>query len=337
MMRSLSYTALIVLVGCASAQPPSMPPSTTIGGAVAPPQGAKQDGQRAARTKDWDLLYVSNAVATVTVYRYWQQRFYMTLTGFATPKGECVDQAGDVFITDSTLHEVFEYAHGGTTPIKTISDAGFQPYACAVDLATGKLAIANFENASGSQGNVAVYKHASGKPQLYDPNLDGYGPLSCAYDDKGDLMIATEYPLGSYEHAAFAMLPRSDTRFEKVGLAYIKKSPNQDATNVQWDGKYWAITDNGNISRFIIQKLIKKYEGTTTLSGNADTPGQVWIAGVPGSHSKEGTRVVAAESDTVLYWKYPAGGDAYASISDYLDAPYGVTVSPKIAGGSGNR
>lgn len=311
---------------------------TTGGAAAVPAQSVAHDrAQGAIRPKDWDLLYVSNANGTVTVYRYWQQLFYATLTGFGTPKGECTDQNSDVFITDSTLQEVLEYGHGGTTPINTISDTGFQPYACSVDPTTGRLAVANFANGSGSGGDVAVYKHATGQPQLYDPDLDGYGPLSCAYDDDGNLLIATEYGVGSYEYALFAILPRYAHRFEKVRLAYIRKTSYQYVTNVQWDGKYWAITDNGNIARFTIQKLINKYEGTTTLSGNSNSPGQVWIVNFTGDPSKQGTQVVAAESSDVLYWKYPAGGDAYTSIGDYLDGPYGVTVSLKTASGSGSR
>jgi hypothetical protein len=258
------------------------------------------------------------------------------VTGFATPTGECTDQTGDVFITDSTLEEIVEYGHGGSTPINVISDAGYQPYACSVDPTSGKLAVANYLDAKGDAGNVAIYKTFNSKPQYYNPFLEGYGPLTCAYDDNGNLLIATEYSVGSYEYAALSRLKRYYHRFVRVDMPYIKKErPYEYITNVQWDGKYWAITSAGNISRFTITNLIDRYEGTTTLSANENGPGQVWISNATGDLSEQGTQVVAAESSgAVLYWKYPAGGSAFASISDYLDAPYGVAVSPKISSGS---
>lgn len=56
-----------------------------------------------------------------------------TLTGFNMPFGDCVDGVGDVWIINQHPPEVIEYAHGGTTPIATLTtDAG--PYACAIDL-----------------------------------------------------------------------------------------------------------------------------------------------------------------------------------------------------------
>ncbi len=70
--------------------------------------------------KQRDLLYVSNADGTVSVYRYWQRTLVGVLTNFTQPMGECADAAGDVYITDYAASTISEYAHGGTKPIRVL-------------------------------------------------------------------------------------------------------------------------------------------------------------------------------------------------------------------------
>ena len=69
-------------------------------------------------------------------------------------QGECVDSAGDVFIATSNASytgTIFEYAHGGSTPIAELSDPGY-PWGCAVDPTTGTLAVSNLSDASNPSG-----------------------------------------------------------------------------------------------------------------------------------------------------------------------------------------
>ena len=83
-------------------------------------------------------LYVSNnALGTVNAYTYPEGRLVGTLTGFISPFGECTDAAGDVFIvaySDSSKKSstIYEYAHGGTAPIATLSDPTVA-FGCAID------------------------------------------------------------------------------------------------------------------------------------------------------------------------------------------------------------
>lgn len=320
--------AALLLAGCAGPASLYGPPSVQSA-AAAQHRGAIAE---AAGPADWDLLYVSNASGTVTVYRYWQQQLIATLSGFQNPEGECVGKGGAVYITDAGLRAIVEYHHGAKTPERTIPDTGYQPASCSVDPANGNLAVVNPTTASGSVGNVAVYPGGSGKANLYDPKLDGYGPLTCGYDSSGNLLIATEYAAGSYEDARFAWMPKGAKAFKPIALAQIGKSKFQFVTNVQWDGEYWAVTDNGNILRFSISASGKAtYASTTTVSGNWDNTTQVWITNFTGEASQQGNQMVAAEAATVLYWKYPAGGDAFESVSDGIYMPYGVTISLKTA------
>ncbi len=121
------------------------------------------------RAKSWmlpeakseDLLYIAN-VYTITVYSYPKGKLVGTFKDFYKPYGECVDKNGDVYITDSTFAKIYEYAHGGTKPIHTLKDPGYEPYGCAVDPTTGNLAVANYSDASARQGNLVIYHKAKG-------------------------------------------------------------------------------------------------------------------------------------------------------------------------------
>jgi len=265
-----------------------------------------------------DLLYVSNSGnGTVTVYDDRTHSLVATLTGFQRPKGECVDSSGDVFITDRLAEDVVEYAHGGTAPIAVISDSGFQDYACSVDLTTGDLAVANSYQRDGNAGAIAIYSHASGSPQLY--HIDRVpNPQTCAYDDRGDLLVASDYRREGKQFVAFAYLPKKHRRFIHLDLS-IRGLQAGGTYNVQWDGRYWALLYDNNVLRFrILNDGHALMKGTVYLNANSEGESRFWI------FNRE---LVAAQPSSVLYWKYPAGGNSIASITDGLEQPYGVAVS----------
>lgn len=313
-----------MLAGCGKPLSPALTPALT------PQRILHSDLRKDGGPSDWTLLYVSDASGKVVVYRYWQKKLDGTLSGFKSPKGECVDKSGDVFVTDSALQAIVEYHHGAKVAADTLKDSSYQPYACSSDFTTGNLAVANFETASSGVGNVAIYPSGSGKPAFFKPNLGGYGPLTCGYDANGNLLIATEYAYGSYEHAAFAMLWKGSKVFKTIELAHISESPFEYVTNVQWDGKYWAVTDNGNIQRFSIASSGNAtYKGTVSFSDNWNGTAQVWLSGTTSNQKVQATQVVAAESYDVEFWRYPSGGLPYSDLSQDLTSPYGVTVSLK--------
>lgn len=283
-----------------------------------------------------DLLYVSNGIGgDVSVYRYWKRTFYQSLTGFSAPKGECVDSVGDVFITDSKLAKIFEYEHGAKNPDNILADAHYRPYGCSVDFATGNLAVANYETKSGGPGGIAIYKHALGKPKLYGSIKPVPYPIACGYDNRGNLFIASVETYSGYPYASFAYLPKGTRSFISVRLPYLTSSyPYALVSDVQWDGTYWAVENDGDIFRYSIdQNGNATYQGQIFLSGNGYNVGssysirQFWI-------SDNATQIVSADSNhngrgqsIVQYWNYPQGGNPIGSIGVYLDQPYGVTVS----------
>ena len=111
------------------------------GGSQSSPLNAPAIGASANRTQSWidpaakkqSLLYVSSVLTNdVYIYSYKTQQLVGTLTGFSTPYGICADKAGNVWIVNDGAQQVVEYAHGGTSPILTLSDPGEYPEGCAV-------------------------------------------------------------------------------------------------------------------------------------------------------------------------------------------------------------
>jgi hypothetical protein len=174
-------TAAASLTACGGATPvassPSTPFQTTrIGSWMTP-----------AATKIPNLLYVSNAT-NVTVYNYRDGSGITqvgTLTGFASPQGLCEDKAGDVWVSDYGSRTMFEYAHGGTSPIEKITSKGGYPYACAVDNATGNLAVSYWHPNAHYRDYAEVVVYPSG--QSYGPYTGFYRAYFLAYDNHSNL------------------------------------------------------------------------------------------------------------------------------------------------------
>jgi hypothetical protein len=272
-----------------------------------------------SHAKSGDLMYVSNTVgggsgtARVTVYSLPSMKLVGTLTGFKDPQGECVDKAGDVYVTDITLDEVFEYAHGGTSPIKTLSDASGAPVGCAVNPLTGDLAVSNFYDFSGS-GGILIYPGGSGNPTQYDnPNIYYYY-LPC-YDNKGDLFVVGLN--GGFRSPTLAELSTASDSFTTITLNQSIGDPG----DVQWHGKYLAVGDQSvnEIYQFKIAGSSGKLKGTTDL-GDAEDVFQFWIVG---------NEVIGAdnEGDDVGFWPYPAGGSPIKTLNTDVSFPEGVTLS----------
>jgi hypothetical protein len=112
-----------------------------------------------------------------------------TLTGFTSPGGMCTDTAGDVWIPDYYSRTMYEYAHGGSAPIATITAKAGYPYACAFDNATGNLAV-SYEHPNGHYRNyaeVVVYASGSKIGAPYAPKTGFYRAYFLTYDDRGNL------------------------------------------------------------------------------------------------------------------------------------------------------
>jgi hypothetical protein len=300
--------AAAFLAGCGGSQPPLGAPGTMPQSPAIATHDDRSGSWMAKDATNSDLLYATN-VSTVTVYSYPHGRHVGTLKGFYRPLGECADKGGDVFIADGDA--IFEYAHGGTKPIQTLTLAGYLAESCASDPKTGNLA-ATFDYGD-SKGYVAVYQNAAGTPTLYG---DGKMlPVWCGYDDAGNLYA--DGPTRDSFSFRLAELPEGSSRMETITLDQSIGFPGA----VQWDGKYLAVADPNinTIYRFAVSGSTGTLMGAVSL-GNAQSVYEFWI---------DGKRVIGADDlpNTVWYWNYPAGGSPTKSITKDVFHPVGVTIS----------
>ena len=152
--------AAALLAGCGSSQPPIGVPGATPQIPAIATHVDHGSSRMAPQAKGEDLLYVTRE-SVVAVYSYPRGTLEGLLTRFSYSLGDCVDKNGKIYITDYTENTIAEYAHGGTQPIKTLSVPGSGPVACAVDPASGDLAVTSAGNSSGG-ANLAVYSKAKG-------------------------------------------------------------------------------------------------------------------------------------------------------------------------------
>jgi hypothetical protein len=170
----------------------------------------------AAKSKT--LLYVSDVgTGSVQVFDYPKGTNVGTITGFGYPQGVCSDSSGNVYVADGGSAQVFKYAHGGTSPVAILSDAGEFPASCAVDPSTGNLAVSNILSSSQFEiGSVSVYPSGSTTPTTYtDPDY------------------AREYFLG-YDNASNLYVDGIDSRANT--FRYAKMTPNGTFTEIKIKG-----------------------------------------------------------------------------------------------------
>lgn len=307
-LYALGVSASAALAGCAGAPSPGFIPT------AARSDAGQAHSWMAAQVKTASqLLYVSNGYnpAAVYVYSYPQANLVGMLTGFVAPDGECTDQAGHVWIADSLNADIVEYAHGGSAPIATLSDAGNDPMDCSVDPVTGNLAVTN---QTSGVGNVAVYKRARGKPVVYSAEFL-YSPYYCGYDNHGNLFVDG---YSGYVRFLLAELHKGGSQLSALSVNQSIEFPG----GVLWDGKHLAVLDSGvdTIYQFAIAKGAATVVGSTSL-GDSSFVKQFWIA--------DGN-VIGGDAGAAYYWPYPAGGYPIKAIVG-LSNVYGSVVSKRPA------
>jgi hypothetical protein len=290
--------------------------ATPSASAIAAVRGV-QPPQNVRPAKKSDLLYISdNSTADVYVYTYPQLTLTQTLTGFGAPNGLCTDKKGDVFVADYYDEDVVEYAHGGSTPIATISDADHNPGGCAIDPKNGDLVVSNLKNTTttGAHGPATV--------SIFKPNFTTFTVISdadfsafwyCGYDSHGNLFVDGYSKNGT--KAQLAELPSGSSTFTNLKLSETPLSPG----GVQWAGKYLVMSDqNSTIYQFAISGNDATEHGTTSLT-DAEGIYEFFISG---------SDIASTSSETGSFgiWKYPAGGSPVKTVSG-LVTPLGLTIS----------
>ncbi|MBV9056465.1 MAG: hypothetical protein JO351_07485 [Candidatus Eremiobacteraeota bacterium] len=273
----------------------------------------------APREKPDNLLYIANSyAATVDVYSWRLLKQVGSLTGFSTPYTMCVDKAQDVYVADFGNGNIVEYAHGGTSPIKTLTQTYGPAIGCSVDPTSGNLAVSIFNGS----GTVLIYPNGSGTPTAYTANLTSVWPPS--YDSSGNLFVE------GYDNVSGAPalneLPAGSSTFSKITLPFSIVFPGC----VAWDGKYVAVGDQGvnTIYQITVSGSTASLQGTTVLGGATD----VFQFFVPkfgnGQVNPQGNRVVGADfgASAADKWLYPVGGVPTKTITGFTN-PEGAVVS----------
>jgi hypothetical protein len=302
------------LIGAPSAVQPSLRQSSPF--AVAGAQNDDGPSWMAPDAKSKDLLYVSNS-KTVSIYSYPDGKLEGQIRSGYSPGGECADQKGDVFITNLATGQVLEYAHGGKKPVAILKSPSPDPVGCSIDPTTGNLAVSSL--GFGSSGSVGVYKNAQGTPTIYrHSGLQEY--YFCGYDAAGNLFVDGQNRNSVFK---FAELPKGANALESVTLDQSIGWPG----GVQWDGKYVTVGDQNVpvIYQFVIQGKNGTKTGSTSLGGrHVSAPAQFLILGhrliVP-------NQCTGSCIGNVLYYDYPAGGNATKTITDGVRYPQGLVVS----------
>ncbi|MFY9709110.1 MAG: hypothetical protein WBD57_07540 [Candidatus Cybelea sp.] len=260
------------------------------------------------------LLYVTNYHANDVII-YQNDQVVGELKGLKGPDGICTDRHGNVWIVNNLGQDVVEYAHGGTTPRKTLGDPGYYPLGCAVNPRTGALVVTNIFSTSSGPGNIAIYHKAQGPPLILDdPKIFYY--FFAGFDADSNLYVDG---LDTSQTFVFAELLRGQQKFNKIALNGTIYYPGA----IAWDGTYVDIGDQryqNQVASAIYQTTGAggKIVGTTVMNGAQDVVGY-WLGA--------GTVIAPdANLNDVSLYQYPAGGDPALSIGN-LDQPYGAAVS----------
>lgn len=310
--RTIAFTAMLSCLIACSAQTAAVP-------TTAPTTSVSNHGAKANNSNDDTLMYVSqtasNPEGQIFVLSYPRLKLVQTISGLgAPPVYMCSDSKGDVFVTAtdfSSAGYVYEFAHGGTQPIETLTDPG-PGYAqsCSVDPTTGNLAVANGPN-------VAVYGSGQSVPIIYDAS--DIGAADCAYDDSGDLFVDD-----SSQKNGIAELPSGGTNFLDINL-----NKSIGTSHLQWwDNQLVVYAETAPKSPFeMVQIQITGSSGTVSapiyLDSKTKHRGAAWEFALWGK-----TIAFARGAEPIYLWHYPKGGRPYKSQKPKGEnAYYGIAIS----------
>ncbi|MGA8534630.1 MAG: hypothetical protein WB615_11020 [Candidatus Tumulicola sp.] len=304
--------AALTLPGCGGSNLAGMPAASSALAATATQAHRAANPWMKPARRAQELLYITDSgSATVKVYTYPGLSYTGELTGFVQPLFDCADNSGNVWISDyGPSGALYEYAHGGTTPIKELTGVSY-PYACAINRQNGDLAVAiNRETGSVKLGEVAVYHNGSGRPSIHsDHNFTLNTGL--AYDNSGNLFI-DGFAAGDVFH--YAELPAGSSTFTDITLSTTPNAPGA----VVWDGQYIDVGDESNI---IYQTQGSTVVKTISLKLSQDT--------LRGFFVPSAKKLIApdAYANVVGAFNYPHGHSAKKSITSGLNTPWDVVIS----------
>ncbi|HET6274542.1 MAG TPA: hypothetical protein VFE16_01225 [Candidatus Cybelea sp.] len=291
-----SLVVAAMLAACGGSQPPIGAPGTMPQGPEVATHTGRGGSWMLPEAKAGGLIYAAGGCGSVCVFSFPKAKLVGSLD-VADPNGACSDSGGNVYIVGEP--DVFEYAHGGTNPIRTLTlppDAMAQ--SCAVDPTTGDVAVTG----DLVYGDVAVFTPGSGSPTTYTVSD---GAMWSGYDNEGNLFVDGYKP--SSKSIPLSELAHGASQFISVSTSGLTAR----AGEVQWDGKYLTVEgadDDGSVLvyRLSVQGYTATLIGTTATTTHGERAALAsWIEGnhilIPyGTH--------ASRTNKLGVWNYPAGG-----------------------------
>jgi hypothetical protein len=297
--------AIALWTGCGGAQNQGVDSGIRPQGTMTTSHRTAGNAWMEAGTSNGSLIYATGGCSGTCVLSYPGGTVVGSLTagGGEGPSADCSDNSGNVFITQGSA--IMEYAHGGSSPIATLSLPGNSALGCSVDAVSGSLAVVF----SGNGGSIAIFANAKGTPTVYDSEIDS---RYCGYDNQGNLFVSGS----DGANAGFSELRRGSPAFTKLKVSNEVGFPGQ----VQWDGVHITYESwrkgEVKVSRLRVAGTNAKIIGTTRfkrLTGNAS---QSWIYSssilVP-----YGTSGEAGLTPKIGVWKYPGGGRPLAKYTQF--------------------
>ncbi len=291
-VRSVTVAITLVLSACA-ARSTVVPPPLQPGASWVSPD-----------VKNTDLVYISNYYASdVLTFTFPGGKAVGTIGNVGDPAGECTSSTskGNWWVVASGSDQVLEFAHGGTTPIATVSVSQGEPETCSLDPLTGDLAVAIL-----GDGDVVIFKHGKGSGATYNTGLEEISGV--AYDPKGELFVD-----GTQSGSSSALLgrPKGAHSFETITL----NQTINEGGSMQWYGKYLVIEDNGALARFAIHGKTGTFQGSTPVGASAGF-----------SIAENDVAVVNPGNEDGDIYSYPKGV-IKQTLSGNFDLPLGAVVS----------
>ncbi|MFY9709172.1 MAG: hypothetical protein WAK88_03280 [Candidatus Cybelea sp.] len=293
-----SCAAAAMLAACGGSRPP-------IGAQGAMPQ-TSPIAAHAERGKSWmlpgtssgDLLYATGGCEGACVLSYPD----LKLVGGIADRGIsiCSDSQGNIFLPRDTT--VTEYAHGGTSPVATLTLPGNASSGCSVDPITNDLAVV-------FQTQVAIFQNEQGNPSVYLTHIDA---RYCTYDADGNLFV-NGYGGNSGAEYALAELASGASAFTTILVSNSVGNPGQ----LQWDGKFLAyqdLTKYGKVSQLQIAGSSASIVGTISFKGVQHQVAQSWLydGQIAFPYNIRGQHV-----NVISTWRYPKGGKAANTIRKF--------------------
>jgi hypothetical protein len=277
-----------------------------------------------SEAKGQRLLYITDSEANaVYVYGASSNKLVGTLEGFRDPLGECVDAKRDIWIVDS--QGLTEYAHGGTTPIGSISmydfyAGGFNPYSCAVDPTSGDIAISIVNRYQGNDSGLIMICSSDASCSLNEQRARVY-VYFVSYDKEGNLYANG---LKRDKPGLWMVVRPHGGSFETFTIQGATLT--QPGGMVNADGVFSVAAPGTSHSTTIYQLSVSGTIGTvtgTTQLAKAGDCNQFAIQGTPAS-----ARITCPNltGGNVTKYKYPAGGDPVETIKK-LGRPFAAVYS----------